>query len=218
LETEAVLRITRPAGQQAQQFYVSGDSQIRLVVTSDGVLTWGSGSAVGDITLYRRAAGTLRTEGTIEMGAALIAPGANQVQIGSDGIIYFSNAYDVAMYRFGAGMLGLNGALVINRANPGDLAIASSKAGDSASRYVVTADGATQWGPGTGASDTNLYRSGVGSLKTDGTMEVNLLTVRATPTPTIYLGADGAAYLFRNGSGGLSYKGAGGTTTQIAPP
>jgi len=38
---------------------------------------------------------------------------------------------------------------------------------DTESRYRVRADGLTEWGGGAGATDVNLYRSGIGKLKTD---------------------------------------------------
>ncbi|WP_338932892.1 hypothetical protein WEB32_31620 [Streptomyces netropsis] len=41
---------------------VSGDSQDRLLVDTDGTLNWGSGSATPDTNLYRSAANTLKTD------------------------------------------------------------------------------------------------------------------------------------------------------------
>lgn len=40
--------------------------------------------------------------------------------------------------------------------------------GDTSPRYITDASGTVNWGPGSTATDTNLYRSGVGTLKTDG--------------------------------------------------
>ncbi|MBA3945927.1 MAG: hypothetical protein H0X37_15345 [Herpetosiphonaceae bacterium] len=42
--------------------------------------------------------------------------------------------------------------------------------GDTAGRYVVLADGTIAWGPGNASRDTNLYRTGVGQLRTDGSL------------------------------------------------
>lgn len=44
---------------------VNGEAQARLAVDAGGKLTWGSGSAVGDVTLYRSAANTLKTDDTL---------------------------------------------------------------------------------------------------------------------------------------------------------
>ncbi|MFJ2650867.1 hypothetical protein ACIO1C_29630 [Streptomyces sp. NPDC087420] len=44
--------------------------------------------------------------------------------------------------------------------------------GDASARWYTQADGKLAWGPGSGAVDTLLYRSGVGTLGTDTTFEV----------------------------------------------
>lgn len=44
--------------------------------------------------------------------------------------------------------------------------------GDTAERYTADTSGKIQWGPGNAALDTDLYRSGVGALKTDGAFTV----------------------------------------------
>jgi hypothetical protein len=45
--------------------------------------------------------------------------------------------------------------------------------GDTASRFLIEGDGATYWGPGgAAATDTKLYRSGVGTLTTDTNLVV----------------------------------------------
>jgi len=44
--------------------------------------------------------------------------------------------------------------------------------GDSWPRWYVIVDGKTWWGAGTGAGDTNLYRSAAGLLKTDDRFEI----------------------------------------------
>lgn len=44
--------------------------------------------------------------------------------------------------------------------------------GDTFDRWRLRADGRMDWGPGTGARDTNLYRLGSGTLATDGSLAV----------------------------------------------
>lgn len=52
------------AGNVSQWFRVSGDTQNRLQVTADGVMSWGSGGGAVDITLKRGAAGRLDLTGS----------------------------------------------------------------------------------------------------------------------------------------------------------
>ena len=51
---------------------VEADTQIRLQVDSGGKMTWGSGSASGDTTLYRSAADTLTTDDVFNALAGLV--------------------------------------------------------------------------------------------------------------------------------------------------
>lgn len=47
--------------------------------------------------------------------------------------------------------------------------VLNSRAGsDTTGRFLLSADGTHNWGPGNASRDTNLYRNGVGILKTDG--------------------------------------------------
>ncbi len=50
------------ASSQALAANVDGDSQNRINIDAGGKITWGSGSATGDTTLYRSAANTLKTD------------------------------------------------------------------------------------------------------------------------------------------------------------
>lgn len=52
-----------------------------------------------------------------------------------------------------------------------DIVVASSVSGDTAARICVQADGRVTWGPGNAASDTAMYRTGAGSLRTDGSFD-----------------------------------------------
>ncbi|MGW2706969.1 hypothetical protein [Streptomyces sp. NPDC001340] len=48
-----------------------------------------------------------------------------------------------------------------------DRAYQARLAGEGTARLVIFADGKTEWGDGTNARDTNLYRSAANVLKTD---------------------------------------------------
>lgn len=59
------------------------------------------------------------------------------------------------------------------RTNATDNAFSSRVPADTVSRYVVTVDGAIQWGPGgSTALDTKLYRASANVLKTDDELQV----------------------------------------------
>jgi hypothetical protein len=48
---------------------------------------------------------------------------------------------------------------------------------DTDPRFAVDAGGTVEWGAGSGAGDTNLYRSGANELKTDDTFVANAVKV-----------------------------------------
>lgn len=59
-------------------------------------------------------------------------------------------------------------SVLFQRASAGQTAMRTSITGDVSDRHQVTGEGIHNWGPGNAATDTNLYRLGVNSLKTDG--------------------------------------------------
>jgi hypothetical protein len=74
-----------------------------------------------------------------------------------------------------AGYTNTNNALMYFQSgnSGGDNLIKASVSGDTSSRFVVYASGQMNWGPGSAAVDTDLYRNGTGALKTDGSLVVN---------------------------------------------
>lgn len=75
--------------------------------------------------------------------------------------------------QFNAGSSGSAAAFASRRPTAADLALGSRVVGDSVDRFQIAADGKYSWGPGAAtAVDTTLYRNGVGTLKTDGIMQV----------------------------------------------
>lgn len=58
---------------------------------------------------------------------------------------------------------------------------------DPSNRLVVFADGKHEWGDGTNARDTNLYRTSAGVLKTDNSINIagNLTVAGTSPLPSI---------------------------------
>ncbi len=54
------------AGSDAVTVYVDQDTYARLKIEAGGRLTWGDGSAVGDVNLYRDSANVLKTDDTFK--------------------------------------------------------------------------------------------------------------------------------------------------------
>ena len=73
-----------------------------------------------------------------------------------------------------------------NRANSTDSAQGVSVTGDGFDRHRVLASGLHEWGPGSGARDTNLYRSAANTLKTDDALVVTGAMTSAN-LPTLFL-------------------------------
>ena len=53
------------ASSEALRTKVAGDSNARMSMDAGGKITWGAGSSSGDVTLYRAAANTLKTDDTL---------------------------------------------------------------------------------------------------------------------------------------------------------
>lgn len=53
------------------EFWVSGDSEDRLRILTDGKMEWGTGSAAADTNLYRSAANTLKTDDAFQAAGGI---------------------------------------------------------------------------------------------------------------------------------------------------
>jgi hypothetical protein len=75
-------------------------------------------------------------------------------------------------------------------------------------RWAVKTTGVLIWADGTNAEDTNLYRNGANSLKTDGEIRINLdLIVALNNTSKIYFGSALDTNVYRSGAGLLKTDG-----------
>jgi hypothetical protein len=164
---------------------VSGDTFARFIINADGGLGWGSGSAIVDTNLYRLAASHLRTDDQFTSGRPLttdfalttivsgdtndrfIVTAAGAISMGSG-----SAAQDTNLYRNGANQLRTDDQFTSNRGNNNDIALSTIVAGDSNDRFAISAAGSLDFGDGTNARDTNLYRNGANILRTDDNMQV----------------------------------------------
>jgi len=71
-KTGLTLEELASASSQAIGIKVDGDSDPRIKLDAGGKITWGSGSAAGDVTLYRSAANTIKTDDTFEAAGGII--------------------------------------------------------------------------------------------------------------------------------------------------
>lgn len=76
--------------------------------------------------------------------------------------------------------------------------------GDTAQRVTVGADGKLNWGPGNTATDTNLYRGGAGTLKTDSFFSMGG-SGQASGTFSVFSGA-AKALIAGTAGGGVAVK------------
>jgi len=151
-----------------------------------------------DTNLYRSAADTLKTDDDLVVGN-LASPSRmradGQIEAGTSvwakqdsSRFYLGAAFDVSLYRSGAGILGTPGQLVVGQQITSTLSAAGASAiyaaslasdgyfaairrgTDVAWRFLIDQSGAHSWGPGgaSGALDTFLSRFNTGQLYTQG--------------------------------------------------
>ena len=103
-----------------------------------------------------------------------------RLAIFTDGALLWSDgsaAGDAQISREDAGILSCEAIWRIYRVIAGGNALSLRVAGDTASRFLINADGGMSWGPGgADATDTNLYRSAANTLKTDDTFSALVTT------------------------------------------
>ncbi len=71
-KTGVVVEELASAATQAVGVKVDGDSDARVKIDAGGKITWGSGSATGDVTLYRDGANSLKTDDLLEAASGVI--------------------------------------------------------------------------------------------------------------------------------------------------
>jgi hypothetical protein len=136
------INIEELAATSTEAFTVKLDAESteRIIITADGKMTWGSGAATGDTTLYRSAANTLKTDDTFEASAGVVtmADADTPTASLSDGALAVDTGSDLFYFRSG-------GAWILAGGEGATSEVSSTKAdgGTSAAwvRYYVTADG-----------------------------------------------------------------------------
>lgn len=183
LASGGAVNIVRAVGATALRLGLAADTVERLSVTTDGALSWGPGGAGAlDVTLYRSAADTLKTDDTFRSALDVYARdgAATQVRLGAAGPaseagITFGSAGDTNLYRALAGLLKTSGSFQA----VGNI---HAQLGAAAQVFVGQAGPANQAGLTLGTSaDTVLYRSAVDTLRTPDSLVVDgELTVGTT--------------------------------------
>lgn len=112
----------------------------------------------------------------VTLGAIVTADTFDRFRLQAGGRMEWGSgalARDSFLYRDAANVLGTTDtALRVYRTAAASLAYAALQTGDANPRFYTQADGKHFWGNGTAAVDTNLYRSGVNALTTDGSLAV----------------------------------------------
>ena len=171
------------AGGNIYSLLASGDSQPQIGFFRNyagaglpGVGFGPGGSTSVDTALFRAGANQLKTDATFYVGAdiyARVTGGLTQVIIGNiAGYGGIQAGGDTQLIRWGANQWRASGDLLVaNLVYSGNNVVANSSA---ATQVQIGASGggyaAIQFGS---ASDTILYRSAAGTLKTDGNLVVN---------------------------------------------
>lgn len=151
---------------------VNGDTVGRVSVKTSGNIEFGSGGAARDTTLYRSSAGNLNSN---QFNADAAAPTANGHLTRKDYVdaadalaVHLAGAETIIGVKTFTAQVNVNlNSILVTRTAAADSAYRSQLTGDTNSRLIITADGKSTWGPGNAVGDTNLYRNGVGLLKTD---------------------------------------------------
>ena len=173
------------AGSASYESLVSGDTNSRLIISADGKHTWGSGSTTGDTNLYRAGANFLGTDDTLQVtrsstsdlyiGGLVSGDTQYRWQVFGSGTQRWgpgNAAQDAFLSRsFSGSVAGLmvESTLLVQGSGATDPAISlrSYSVPDSVDRLQIDVSGKHTWGSGSGAVDTNLYRSTADTLKTD---------------------------------------------------
>ena len=122
---------------------VTTDPHARIRIDAGGRITWSSGSAAGDVNLYRSAADTLTTDDVLKATGGvvtLVTAGAPSVAL-SDGALAVDSTNDVLYIRSGGEWIQVKPTLSLDELSDVDLTVAPNdgdflKYSQSASAWV----------------------------------------------------------------------------------
>lgn len=162
----------------------AGDSVLRA---ADGDLILAARNATGNILFTTGAAdttkATLTSAGQLQLAiqgntggivigndTLLYRDAADRLQLGAGDSFRVTTSSGTERIGFQADVGGVYLDALTSAAN--DWVLSSKVSGDANPRFTQKSDGTLEWGDGTNAVDTNLYRSGTGELSTDGNINV----------------------------------------------
>lgn len=160
--------------------HINRNPQSRIALTNTGVVEFGSGSAVADTNLYRFSAGYLKTDQNFIASQGIFAShnpsGYARAGITASGTIEFgdgTNPRDTQLYRNAPNSLYTPGTLTTNQVFASNGMTISGSGGlyvntsGGFGRAALTPAGNLEFGDGSTARDTNLYRFGAGILASE---------------------------------------------------
>lgn len=101
------------------------------------------------------------TLGSFDAASGNLLPTAAYLLIGSSDAIFYDGSFSIE-----------NGQLGVAVATASTDALLLAVTGDTESRLIIDGDGTHNWGSGSAAQDTNLYRSAANTLKTDDSLVI----------------------------------------------
>lgn len=179
-KTANAISFERTGGSGVLNLYATDGNTLAMNFTVNGTPAIKFGTA-GDATISRTNTGELTIGSSLQIlrtaGNAFYikrtGDAANRFQSTEVGIFSWGDgtlAQDTNLYRAAADVLKTDDAFQISRSSVGSQALETFVAGDANIRYRLWPDGKMEWGDGTLARDTNLYRSAADVLKTDDTL------------------------------------------------
>lgn len=160
---------------------VTGDSDQRFVLNTDGKMEWGGGTLATDTFFYRESAGRLKTDGVLYVASTITCAFIERQN--------FAHPYiDISSE---------NSVVIINRTDPPNIVFVvrgmAAQSGDlqqwqtSASVILTAIDstGKLVFGA-SGSQDTNVYRGAANTLKTDDSLVVTGTINQFTVSDTLF--------------------------------
>jgi hypothetical protein len=141
---------SQQAGDPSTAVQVSGDTNPRLLIDSNGQMSWGSGAAGADVSISRIGAGQLQTNAMKMVNNSV-----------AGNVLFVQNTHTTPT----------SPSVTLHAQTAADQTVGISVTGDAQQRLIVDSNGKMLWGDGTSSGDTNLYRASAGTLKTDGALQ-----------------------------------------------
>ena len=148
------------ASSEALRLKVTGEANARLSIDAGGKLTWGSGSASGDATLYRSAANALKTDDTFQAALGVITlttDGAPSSSL-ADGAVAVDTTNDSLYFRSSSNWQAISNLIISDGVPSGPVAGDLWFESDTGRTFVYYADGSSnQWVEVGSASSSGVH-------------------------------------------------------------